>query len=160
MPVDLDGVGTLAFGEALHRHLDITRTGTDLLRFFADRAGDRLLRKLLRHDNKGELARWSWGRQAADVLAEYPVRASAQEWADVLTRLRSRLYSISSSPRTDPALVSLTVSVVRYENSRGRARTGVCSASSRTPNPAPAYPSRCSRPRTSGRPPTPPPPWS
>ena len=36
---------------------------------------DRELRKLLRPDNKGELAQWSWGRQAVDVVAEYPVRA-------------------------------------------------------------------------------------
>lgn len=85
------------------------------------------MRKLLRPDNKGELARWSWGRQAVDVVAEHPVRASAHEWAEVFKRLQPRLYSISSSPLVDPHLVSLTVSVVRYENLRGRLRGGVCS---------------------------------
>ncbi|MGW5697639.1 reductase, partial [Streptomyces asiaticus] len=69
----------------------------------------------------------SWGRQAVDVLAEFGVRAGAQEWTDLLGRLRHRLYSISSSPLTDPHLVSLTVSVVRYENLGGRRRQGVCS---------------------------------
>lgn len=113
--------------EALHRHLDITRLTPALLGFVTERTGDRALKKMLRPDNKGELARWSWGRQAVDVLAEYPVRAAPQEWAGVLTRLQPRLYSISSSPLTDPHQVSLTVSVVRYENLHGRPRTGVCS---------------------------------
>lgn len=45
----------------------------------------------------------------------------------VLRKLQPRLYSISSSPLVDPHLVSLTVSVVRYENLHGRPRGGVCS---------------------------------
>ncbi|WP_037673789.1 molybdopterin-dependent oxidoreductase [Streptomyces griseus] len=126
--VRVDGVGETSLGEALLRHLDITRVSPDLLRFVADRARDpRELRKLLRPDNKGELAKWSWGRQAVDVVTEFGVRADAQEWADTLGRLQPRLYSISSSPLTDPHLVSLTVSVVRYENLAGRPRQGVCS---------------------------------
>lgn len=125
--VGLPDVGEIRLSEALHRHLDITRLTQGLLGFVTERTGDRSLKKMLRPDNKGELARWSWGRQAVDVLAEYPVRATAQEWAGILTRLRPRLYSISSSPLTDPHQVSLTVSVVRYENLHGRPRTGVCS---------------------------------
>ncbi|MEW2044678.1 molybdopterin-dependent oxidoreductase [Streptomyces sp. NPDC005476] len=126
--VHVNGVGEVALGEAFLRHLDITRITPALLRFTADRTRDpRELRKLLRPDNKGELAKWSWGRQAVDVAAEFRVRADAQEWADLLGRLQPRLYSISSSPLTDPRLVSLTVSVVRYENLAGRPRQGVCS---------------------------------
>ncbi|MER5832048.1 bifunctional nitrate reductase/sulfite reductase flavoprotein subunit alpha [Streptomyces sp. NPDC002130] len=126
--VTVDGVGEVPFGEALHRHLDITRITPDLLRFVAERARDKHeLRRLLRPDNKDGLAQWSWGRQAVDVLAEYAVRASAEDWAGVLRRLQPRLYSISSSPLADPHRVSLTVSVVRYENLHGRARGGVCS---------------------------------
>ncbi|MCT9009451.1 bifunctional nitrate reductase/sulfite reductase flavoprotein subunit alpha [Streptomyces rhizosphaerihabitans] len=128
--VNLNGSGEIQgipFHEALHRHLDITRITPDLLRFVAERTRDRVLKKLLRPDNKDELAKWSWGRQAVDVVAEHPVRAGAQEWAEVLKPLQPRLYSISSSPLTDPHLVSLTVSVVRYENPEGRPRQGVCS---------------------------------
>ncbi|UXY31374.1 bifunctional nitrate reductase/sulfite reductase flavoprotein subunit alpha [Streptomyces sp. HUAS TT20] len=126
--VAVDGVGEVRFSEALLRHLDITRITPDLLRFVAEHAGDpRELRKLLRPDNKDELAKWSWGRQAIDVAAEFGIRAGAEEWAGVLGRLQPRLYSISSSPLTDPHLVSLTVSVVRYENLHGRPRQGVCS---------------------------------
>jgi NADPH-dependent sulfite reductase flavoprotein alpha-component len=126
--VAVDGVGEVPFGEALHRHLDITRITPDLLRFVAERARDKHeLRRLLRPDNRDGLAQWSWGRQAVDVLAEYAVRASAEEWAGVLRKLQPRLYSISSSPLADPHRVSLTVSVVRYESLHGRARGGVCS---------------------------------
>ncbi|OLZ74754.1 reductase [Streptomyces sp. IMTB 2501] len=126
--VEVKNVGAVPFAEALLRNLDITRVTPDLLRFAADRTRDpRELRKLLRPDNKGELARWSWGRQAVDVVAEFGIRAGAQEWAELLGRLQPRLYSICSSPLTDPHLVSLTVSVVRYENLAGRPRQGVCS---------------------------------
>ncbi|GAA2902774.1 bifunctional nitrate reductase/sulfite reductase flavoprotein subunit alpha [Streptosporangium fragile] len=126
-PVDLAD-GSMPLGEALHRHQDITRITPDLLRFVADRTRDRHLRKLLRPDNKNELAQWIWGRQAVDVVAEFPVRATAQEWADVLKRLQPRLYSISSSPLTSPREIRLTVSVVRFDNQHGRRRNGVCSA--------------------------------
>ncbi|MFJ2171617.1 molybdopterin-dependent oxidoreductase [Streptomyces sp. NPDC087851] len=127
-PVDLTGLGEVALGDALHRHLDIAAITPALLRLVAERTHDRTLKKLLRPDNKGELAQWTWGRQCVDIMAEYPVRATAAEWADTLQRLRPRLYSISSSPLTDPALVRLTVSVVRYDNRHGRPRKGVASA--------------------------------
>jgi sulfite reductase (NADPH) flavoprotein alpha-component len=126
--VQVKSAGDVPFAEALLRHLDITRITPGLLRFAADRARDpRELRKLLRPGDKGKLAQWSWGRQAVDVAAEFGVRAGPQEWADVLGRLRPRLFSVSSSPLADPRLVSLTVSVVRYENPGGRPRQGVCS---------------------------------
>ncbi|QFR00882.1 molybdopterin-dependent oxidoreductase [Streptomyces phaeolivaceus] len=127
-PVEVNGVGEVPFAEALHRHLDITRITSDLLRFAAERTRDnRELKRLTRPDNKDGLAQWSWGRQAVDVVAEFAVRASAQEWTGVFKRLQPRLYSISSSPLVDPHHISLTVSVVRYENLRGRPRGGVCS---------------------------------
>ncbi|MFC3574780.1 molybdopterin-dependent oxidoreductase [Streptomyces yaanensis] len=125
--VEVTGVGEVPFAEALLRHLDIARITPDLLRFVAERVrDDRELRPLLRPDNKDGLARWCWGRQAVDVVAEHAVRASAEEWAGVLKRLQPRLYSISSSPFVDPHLVSLTVSVVRYEGLGGQPRAGVC----------------------------------
>ncbi|MFF1925879.1 molybdopterin-dependent oxidoreductase [Streptomyces sp. NPDC058221] len=125
--IEVAGLGGIRLADALHNHLDITGLSRALLGFITERTGDRALKKMLRPDNKGELARWSWGRQAVDVLAEYPVRATPQEWAGILKRLQPRLYSISSSPLTDPESVSLTVSVVRYENPHGRPRNGVCS---------------------------------
>ncbi|MEU0431628.1 bifunctional nitrate reductase/sulfite reductase flavoprotein subunit alpha [Streptomyces sp. NPDC006290] len=157
-PVNLNGTGEIAFQDALHRRLDITRITPDLLRFVAERTRDRVLKKLLRPDNKDELAKWSWGRQAVDVIAEHPVRADAQEWAEVLKPLQPRLYSISSSPLTDPHLVSLTVSVVRYENPDGRPRQGVCSpflADAAPGTPVPVFVQPASRFRPPADPATP-----
>ena len=125
---ELPALGEVPLGEALRTRLEIARTTPGLLRFVAERSGDRELRQLLRTDNKGELAKWSWGRQAVDVLAAHPVRATAEEWAGVLGALQPRLYSISSSPLAHPDQVRLTVSVVRYGNHDGVPRTGVCSA--------------------------------
>ena len=125
--VSIAKLGDCPLTDALHRDLDITRITAELLRFLAERTGDPFLKTLLRPDNKGELAKWMWGRQAVDLIAEYPVRAAAQEWADALKRMQPRLYSISSTPLTEPSLVSLTVSVVRFDNHRGVSRRGVCS---------------------------------
>ncbi|MFI6071350.1 molybdopterin-dependent oxidoreductase [Actinoplanes sp. NPDC051343] len=118
------GDDEVSLTEALTSKLDITRITPDLLRFLADRTQDAELKTLLRPDNKGSLAKWMWGRQAVDLLADHRVTAAAQEWAETLKRLQPRLYSISSSPLTDPSKVSLTVSVVRF----GRNRRGVCSS--------------------------------
>ncbi|GAA1611838.1 bifunctional nitrate reductase/sulfite reductase flavoprotein subunit alpha [Actinoplanes couchii] len=125
--IEVDRVGTVPLADALSRHLDITRITPGLLRFVADRGGSGRLKTLLRADNKGELAKWSWGRQAVDVLTEHRVDATAADWAGVLKRLQPRQYSICSTPLTDPALVSLTVSVIRFDNLTGRSRKGVCS---------------------------------
>jgi sulfite reductase alpha subunit-like flavoprotein len=125
--VDLGDGTPLPFEEALRTRLDISRISSELLRFLAARTGSQELKRLLRPDNKEALAKWSWGRQAADVAAAFPVRAPAAEWADALGRLRPRLYSISSSPLAHPGEVRLTVSVVRYTNDLGRDRRGVCS---------------------------------
>ncbi|MFD4277968.1 bifunctional nitrate reductase/sulfite reductase flavoprotein subunit alpha [Streptomyces cyaneofuscatus] len=127
-PVDLGDGAAVPLEEALRIRLDIARISPDLLRFTAERTGSHELKRLLRSDNKDALAKWSWGRQAADVVAAYPVRGSAAEWAGVLKRLQPRLYSISSSPLAHPGEVRLTVSVVRYAGDLGRDRTGVCSA--------------------------------
>ncbi|MFG2616502.1 molybdopterin-dependent oxidoreductase [Streptomyces sp. NPDC048507] len=126
-PLALPDGAAIALGEALRTRFDLARITPDLLKFVVARTGDRGLQRLLRPDNKGELAKWSWGRQAADVIGAFPVRAAAAEWATVLKRLQPRLYSISSSPLAHPGEVRLTVSVVRYTNHLGRGRKGVCS---------------------------------
>ncbi|MFC8193585.1 molybdopterin-dependent oxidoreductase, partial [Cellulomonas sp. NPDC057328] len=125
--VVVDGA-PLPLADALRTELDVTRPSTALLRFLADRTGDADLRRLLRPDNRNDLAKWLWGRQTVDVVAELGARAGAQEWVDVLKRLQPRQYSIASSPLVDPHRVRLTVSVVRYAGPGGAARTGVCSA--------------------------------
>ncbi|WP_069742483.1 bifunctional nitrate reductase/sulfite reductase flavoprotein subunit alpha [Streptomyces sp. EN23] len=156
--VDVDGHGAVALETALHRHLDITRITPDLLRLVADHTGDRSLKKLLRPDNKGERDRWTWGRQAVDVLAEHPVRATAATWAEVLGPLRPRLYSIAGSPLEDPHRIRLTVSVIRYESALGRKRKGVAStflADAEPDSPVPVFVQRNDRFRPPADPATP-----
>ncbi|MDM7831820.1 bifunctional nitrate reductase/sulfite reductase flavoprotein subunit alpha [Cellulomonas edaphi] len=112
---------------ALATDLDITRVSADLLGLVAERSGSAQLRHLLRPDNGTELARWTWRRQAVDVVAELAPELPAPDLVAVLRRLTPRQYSISSSPRVAPSAVSLTMSVVRYESPAGAARGGVCS---------------------------------
>jgi sulfite reductase (NADPH) flavoprotein alpha-component len=65
-----------------------------------------------------------------DVLAALekfaPLRPDPEAFVESLEPLQPRLYSISSSPRVNPARVSTTVDVVRYEVG-GRTRLGVAS---------------------------------
>ncbi|WP_308169580.1 bifunctional nitrate reductase/sulfite reductase flavoprotein subunit alpha [Acrocarpospora catenulata] len=126
--VELPERGPVSLGEALARHLDITKITPALLRFAAERTKDRDLIRLLRPGNEGELAKWTWGRQAVDVAADLRVRATAQEWAGVFPRLQPRRYSIASSPLVHPDEIRLVVSVVRFDNPKGVLRRGACSA--------------------------------
>ena len=132
----------LPLAEALRTRFDVSKITPDLLKFVAARNPDLRLATLLRRDNKNELAKWLWGRHAPDLFAEFPVEADIVEWRSVLKKLAPRQYSISSSPRTDPAEVQLTVSVVRYDGDDGAPRDGVCStflADRAAADPVPVY---------------------
>ena len=65
-----------------------------------------------------------------DVLAalhKFPgIRPDPEAFVEALDPLQPRVYSISSSPRSDPGRVALTVDAVRYDVDR-RSRLGVCS---------------------------------
>ncbi len=130
-PVGLAGLPGMTLRTAALEYLDIVRITPELLRFVAARTdrsepGHRDLARLLRPDNKLSLAQWLWGRQAMDLLTEFPVRAETAEWLEVLRRMSPRLYSISSSPLVSPHRVALTVSTVRFAH-EGKVRQGVCS---------------------------------
>lgn len=107
--------------------LDITAVTPDLLAFVAERNADAGLATLLRRENRSRLEQYLWRMQAVDLLHDFPVAASAQDWMTVLKRLQPRHYSISSSPKESPVEVQLTASVVRFQTETGRARGGVCS---------------------------------
>ncbi|MGH3726418.1 MAG: molybdopterin-dependent oxidoreductase [Mycobacterium sp.] len=127
LPVTIDG-GDLPLATALTNHYDICRVTDDLLRFIAERRTDKQAIKLLRgYGNKASATRelWLQGRNALDVLREFPIRADIEEWQQVLIRLTPRQYSISSSPLVSPKSVALTVSIVRYRGPDGSARGGV-----------------------------------
>ncbi|WP_328406584.1 bifunctional nitrate reductase/sulfite reductase flavoprotein subunit alpha [Nocardia sp. NBC_00403] len=121
----------LPLADALRTHYDITRVGQDLLGFIAERNHSIQLAKLLRRDNRNELDKYLWDRQAVDVLRDFPVRADLVEWLGAMKKLQPRQYSISSSPLVSPDEVQLTVGIVRYGDpaATGSAdrRGGVCS---------------------------------
>ncbi|MBF6077696.1 molybdopterin-dependent oxidoreductase [Nocardia beijingensis] len=121
----------IPLADALRTHFDITKVGPDLLGFLAERNPSGKLAKLLRRDNRNELANYLWDRQAVDVLRDFPVRADLVEWLGTMKKLQPRQYSISSSPLVSPDDVELTVGIVRYGDpaATGSAarRGGVCS---------------------------------
>ncbi|MGW0183787.1 flavodoxin domain-containing protein, partial [Nocardia sp. NPDC003345] len=125
------GAAEMSLHSALRTHYDITKVSRDLLEFVAEHNSSNRLAKLLRRDNRNELAGYLWDRQAADVLRDFPVQADLVEWLDVLKKLQPRQYSISSGPLLDPDRVELTVGIVRYGDpaAAGSAarRGGVCS---------------------------------
>jgi sulfite reductase (NADPH) flavoprotein alpha-component len=65
-------------------------------------------------------------RDYADVLHEYPVAFTAQEFLTLVNKIAPRLYSIASSPKAHPGEVHLTVAVVTYET-HGRKKHGMAS---------------------------------
>ncbi|MBF6333710.1 bifunctional nitrate reductase/sulfite reductase flavoprotein subunit alpha [Nocardia transvalensis] len=116
----------LPLAQALRTRYDISKVSHDLLSFVAEHNPSQRLAKLLRRDNRNELDRYLWDRQAVDVLRDFPARADLIEWLGVLKKLQPRQYSISSSPLVSPREVQLTVGVVRYGDPAAR-RGGVCS---------------------------------
>ncbi|MBC7303764.1 MAG: molybdopterin-dependent oxidoreductase, partial [Nocardia sp.] len=119
----------IALTDALRTHYDITKVSHDLLGFIGERNPHPQLAKLLRRDNRNELASYLWDRQALDVLRDFPVQTDLVDWLGALKKLQPRQYSISSSPLTTPDEVQLTVGIVRYGDPVGTSarRGGVCS---------------------------------
>ena len=115
--------------QALHQHFEVARPSPDALKLIAERSGNDELKKLLQAEHKAELQDWLWGRQLVDLLHEFPIQCSADEWLAVLKPLQPRLYSISSSPKAFADEVHLTVSAVRYTRYQQgkKMRKGVCS---------------------------------
>ncbi|MFD2641258.1 bifunctional nitrate reductase/sulfite reductase flavoprotein subunit alpha [Pseudomonas japonica] len=111
LQVTLKGQAPMSLREALSDHLDITRITPQWLERF------RAVHPACPGDRDA-----LWGRQLADLLAEFPLSLPLADWLTLLKPLQPRLYSISSSPRQHPRQVHLTMSTVRYGQ-----RKGVCS---------------------------------
>jgi sulfite reductase (NADPH) flavoprotein alpha-component len=65
-------------------------------------------------------------RDYTDVLVEYPISLTAQEFLPLTNKIAPRLYSIASSPKAHPGEVHLTVAVVAY-HTHGRQKYGLAS---------------------------------
>ena len=123
-PIAVKGKGEIPLDQALLREFELARPSREMLRLIAERGGDREFKAMLADDRKEDLKQFLWGRQLADLLAEFPIKASAEEFVGGLKRMQPRSYSISSSPKAHPDEVHLTVSAVRYGV---RERGGTCS---------------------------------
>ncbi len=122
--VVVDGAET-ELRHALTTYYDICKVTPNLLDFVAEHNPDRAVAKRLRR--REALEKWLVDRNGLDVVREFPVRADAAQWQDVLVRLTPRQYSISSSPLVSPREVQLTVSTLRYRTPEGAHRGGVAS---------------------------------
>lgn len=115
--------------QALIDNYEICRPGLEALTFIAQRSNSKELQILLDADHKKELQEWLYGRQLVDVLQEFPLRASIEEFLPLLKRMQPRLYSIASSGKVFAKEIHLTVSAVRYSRFRDskKIRKGVAS---------------------------------
>lgn len=115
--------------QALLQDYEICRTGNEMLQFIAERSGSEELQQLLQPEKRSDLQAWLYGRQLVDVLQEFPIKASVEEFLSRLKRLQPRLYSIASSSLAFPTQIHLTVSAVRYSRFRDskKWRKGVAS---------------------------------
>ena len=113
--------------EALRNHFEIKLPSKELLQEIANRSGDQVLNNLLKSETKDQLNDYLWGCDTLDLLLQFPeIEFSAAEFIALLKPLQHRAYSISSSGKTYPDCVHLTVASVRYK-SHGRVHKGVCS---------------------------------
>jgi sulfite reductase (NADPH) flavoprotein alpha-component len=115
--------------QALIDNYEICRPSLEALNFIAQRSNSKELQTLLDADHKKELQEWLYGRQLVDILQEFPLRASIDEFLPLLKRMQPRLYSIASSSKAFAKEIHLTVSAVRYSRFRDskKIRKGVAS---------------------------------
>ena len=66
-----------------------------------------------------------WSRDYIDVMRDFDVNYSPEEFLEIADKLKPRLYSIASSHDAHPGFVELTVGIVRYSH-HGRDRGGLC----------------------------------
>ena len=78
----------------------------------------------LNSDEKA-LEDYLWTRDYVDIMREFDVSYSPEEFFELTGRLKPRLYSIASSHDAHPGLVELTVGIVRFSY-HGRDRGGLC----------------------------------
>ena len=78
-------------------------------------------------DDPKALQNYIYGRDVADLIAEFPANLDPQVLTNILRKIPSRAYSIASSLAAHEDEVHLTVGAVRYA-SQGRNKEGVASS--------------------------------
>lgn len=117
----------VALRSALLNDFIITEPSKQLLQAVAAQdPSAAFMNELLDPSTKSELEKWLWGRDVLDVLNEFALTFTPEEFVKALRKLQPRLYSIASSQTVVGEQVDLTVALVRFE-AHGRAKSGVCS---------------------------------
>lgn len=115
----------IPISEALLRHYTITKPSDALMELLARNASVESERVQLKAMIEGDSAP---AVEVLDLLQQFKsARPTFEEFVAALSPIQPRLYSISSSPRTTPDEVHLTVGVVRFLNGANRQCKGVAS---------------------------------
>ncbi|MBA60342.1 MAG: sulfite reductase subunit alpha [Euryarchaeota archaeon] len=116
--VETSEMGKVTLENALLNRFIINRAGKKFLVAVAEKLTNKKLKKELAEilDDKDKTEKYLFTRDYIDILDEYFVRFTPQEFIDNLAPISPRLYSISSSPKAHPGEVHLTVAIVKYNN--------------------------------------------
>ncbi len=110
--------------DALIAYYEITVVTPPVIKKYAEIAQNSKLSKLI--DNPEELKKYLYGSDFLDLINDYPVELTIEDFQNILRKLPARLYSISSSFQYNPDEVHITVGAVKY-NLNDREHQGVCS---------------------------------
>ncbi|QDS36961.1 assimilatory sulfite reductase (NADPH) flavoprotein subunit [Brevibacillus brevis] len=114
--------------EALSSHFEITVLTKPLLEQAVKLSSGKGLQELLAEGREQELRDYVRNRDLLDLVEDYGLKGvPSKEFVSILRKLPPRLYSISSSLKSYPDEVHLTIRNVHY-HAHGRDRYGVCSS--------------------------------
>ncbi len=111
--------------ELLAVKLELTKLSEDVLRAYQSISADENLKRLLEDDEK--LHSYLMQADVYDMICDYPYPIDANSLAQILTKIQRREYSISSSIKSTPDEVHLTVKQFNY-SVFDRDRIGACSS--------------------------------
>jgi sulfite reductase (NADPH) flavoprotein alpha-component len=111
--------------EVLAVKLELTKLSEDVLRAYQLISADENLKRLLEDNEK--LHSYLMQADVYDMICDYPYLIDANSLAQILTKIQSREYSISSSIKSSPDEVHLTVKQFNY-SVFDRDRIGACSS--------------------------------
>jgi sulfite reductase (NADPH) flavoprotein alpha-component len=120
--------GPMALRDVLIQQYALNRVSKKFVKAVAERLPEGEKKQQLAEivGNEEAFDDYIFTRDYTDVVIEYPVPFTAQEFLPLANKIAPRLYSIASSPKAHPGEVHLTVAVVNY-HTHGRQKMGLAS---------------------------------